>query len=177
MEKFEVNILGCGAAIPIGRHMTTSQLVNVHDKLFMVDCGEGTQTQIWKSGIKLTNMDNIFISHAHGDHFFGLVPLLSSLNLMLGRTKDINVFVPEDLKDILMLMLKELCHIPFNVNINTFMGNSNQKIYEDEEMEIETIPLNTAFRAVVSYLGKSQRNGYSCQRNACHTTFQNVISS
>ena len=86
-------------------------------------------------------MDNIFISHAHGDHFFGLVPLLSSLNLMLGRTKDINVFVPEDLKDILMLMLKELCHIPFNVNINTFMGNSNQKIYEDEEMEIETIPL------------------------------------
>ena len=141
MEKFEVNILGCGAAIPIGRHMTTSQLVNVHDKLFMVDCGEGTQTQIWKSGIKLTNMDNIFISHAHGDHFFGLVPLLSSLNLMLGRTKDINVFVPEDLKDILMLMLKELCHIPFNVNINTFMGNSNQKIYEDEEMEIETIPL------------------------------------
>ena len=96
MEKFEVNILGCGAAIPIGRHMTTSQVVNVHDKLFMVDCGEGTQTQIWKSGIKLTNMDNIFISHAHGDHFFGLVPLLSSLNLMLGRTKDINVFVPED---------------------------------------------------------------------------------
>ena len=49
MEKFEVNILGCGAAIPIGRHMTTSQLVNVHDKLFMVDCGEGTQTQIWMS--------------------------------------------------------------------------------------------------------------------------------
>ena len=91
-----MNILGCGAAIPIGRHMTNSQLVNVHDKLFMVDCGEGTQTQVWKSGIKLTNMDNIFISHAHGDHFFGLVPLLSSLNLMLGRTKDINVFVPED---------------------------------------------------------------------------------
>ena len=60
MEKFEVNILGCGAAIPIGRHMTTSQVVNVHDKLFMVDCGEGIQTQIWKSGIKLTNMDNIF---------------------------------------------------------------------------------------------------------------------
>ena len=52
MEKFEVNILGCGAAIPIGRHMTNSQLVNVHDKLFMVDCGEGTQTQVWKSGIK-----------------------------------------------------------------------------------------------------------------------------
>lgn len=107
-----MNILGCGAAIPIGRHMTTSQLVNVHDKLFLVDCGEGTQ--VWKNGIKLTNMDNIFISHAHGDHFFGLVPLLSSLNLMLGRTKDINVFVPENLKDILMLMLKELCHIPFN---------------------------------------------------------------
>ena len=141
MEKFKVNILGCGAAVPIGRHMTTSQLVNVHDKLFIVDCGEGTQTQVWKSNMKLTNMDNIFISHAHGDHFFGLVPLLSSLNLMLGRTKDINVFVPENLKDILTLMLKELCHIPFNVNINTFTGDSIQKLYEDEEIEIETIPL------------------------------------
>ena len=141
MEKFKVNILGCGAAIPIVRHMTTSQLVNVHDKLFIVDCGEGTQTQVWKSNMKLTNMDNIFISHAHGDHFFGLVPLLSSLNLMLGRTKDINVFVPENLKDILTLMLKELCHIPFNVNINTFTGDSVQKLYEDEEIEIETIPL------------------------------------
>ncbi len=141
MEKFEVNILGCGAAIPIGRHMTTSQLINVHDKLFMVDCGEGTQTQIWKSGIKLTNMDNIFISHAHGDHFFGLVPLLSSLNLMLGRTKDINVFVPEGLKDFLELMLKEFCHIPFNVNICTFTGDSIQKLYEDEKMMVETIPL------------------------------------
>ncbi len=141
MEKFKVNILGCGAAIPIGRHMTTSQLVNVHDKLFIVDCGEGTQTQVWKSNMKLTNMDNIFISHAHGDHFFGLVPLLSSLNLMLGWTKDINVFVPENLKDILTLMLKELCHIPFNVNINTFTGDSVQKLYEDEEIEIETIPL------------------------------------
>ena len=83
MEKFEVNILGCGSAVPTARHMTTAQLVNVHDKLFLVDCGEGTQTQIWKSGIKVTNMNHIFISHAHGDHFFGLVPLVSSLSLML----------------------------------------------------------------------------------------------
>jgi hypothetical protein len=59
MEKFEVNILGCGSAVPTARHMTTAQLVNVHDKLFLVDCGEGTQTQIWKSSIKVTNMNHI----------------------------------------------------------------------------------------------------------------------
>ena len=112
----ELCLLGCGGMMPLPYRKLTSLMARYNGNSILIDCGEGTQTQIWKSGIKLTNMDNIFISHAHGDHFFGLVPLLSSLNLMLGRTKDINVFVPEDLKDILMLMLKELCHIPFNVN-------------------------------------------------------------
>ena len=99
MEKFEVNILGCGSAVPTGQHMTTAQLINIHEKMFLVDCGEGTQTQIWKSGIKVTNMNHIFISHAHGDHFFGLLPLLSSLGLMLGRTEDLEVYIPMSLKE------------------------------------------------------------------------------
>ena len=141
MEKFEVNILGCGSAIPTGKHMTTAQLVNVHDKVFLVDCGEGTQTQIWKSGIKVTYMDNIFISHAHGDHFFGLIPLLSSLSLMLDRKDDINVFIPEGLKDMLALMLKEFCWTPFKVNLFTFDCETVQTLYEDDELVVETIPL------------------------------------
>lgn len=87
MEKFEVNILGCGSAVPTGQHMTTAQLINIHEKMFLVDCGEGTQTQIWKSGIKVTNMNHIFISHAHGDHFFGLLPpsLVTRLNAWQNR--------------------------------------------------------------------------------------------
>ncbi len=66
MEKSEVNILGCGSAVPTAGHMTTAQLVNMHEKVFLVDCGEGSQTQIWKSRLKVTNMNHIFISHAHG---------------------------------------------------------------------------------------------------------------
>ena len=54
-EKFEVTILGCGSAVPVGKHMTTSQLVNIHERQFLIDCGEGTQTQIWKMGIRITN--------------------------------------------------------------------------------------------------------------------------
>lgn len=141
MEKFEVNILGCGSAIPTGKHMTTAQLVNVHDRMFLVDCGEGTQTQIWKSGIKVTNMDHIFISHAHGDHFFGLIPLLSSLSLMLDRKEDINIFVPAGLKEMLELMLKEFCWTPFKVNVLTFDGKTVQTLYEDDVLTVETIPL------------------------------------
>lgn len=142
MEKFEVNILGCGSAVPIARHMTTAQLVNVHDKLFLVDCGEGTQTQIWKSGIKVTNMNHIFISHAHGDHFFGLVPLISSLGLMLDRTSDLHLWLPENLKEPLEKDFKQYCYLPFKLIIHPLDTTKQAVIYEDKEMTVETIPLN-----------------------------------
>lgn len=141
MEKFEVNILGCGAAVPTARHMTTAQLVNIHDKIFLVDCGEGTQTQIWKSGIKVTNMNHIFISHAHGDHFFGLIPLLSSMRLMLERTDAVHVYVPEGLKESLEGLLNTWCNLSFPVIIHTHDGKSRTVLYEDDELTVETIPL------------------------------------
>ena len=141
MEKFEVYILGCGAAVPTARHMTTAQLVNIHDKMFLVDCGEGTQTQIWKSGLKVTNMNHIFISHAHGDHFFGLIPLLSSMRLMLDRTDDVHVYVPENLKDSLASLLRTWCNLTFSVIIHTHDGESRVVLYEDSELTVETIPL------------------------------------
>ena len=141
MERFEVNILGCGAAVPTARHMTTAQLVNIHDKVFLVDCGEGTQTQIWKSGIKVTNMNHILISHAHGDHFFGLIPLLSSMRLMLERTDTVHVYVPEGLKDSLEVLLRTWCNLSFSVIIHTHDGMSRTVLYEDNELSVETIPM------------------------------------
>ena len=141
MGKFEINILGCGAAVPTVRHMTTAQLVNIHDKIFLVDCGEGTQTQIWKSGIKVTNMNHIFISHAHGDHFFGLVPLLSSMRLMLERTSAVHVYIPDGLKESIECMLNTWCNISFPVIIHTHDGKSRIVLYDDDELTVETIPL------------------------------------
>ena len=141
MEKFEVIVLGCGAAVPTGRHMTTSQLVNVHERLFMIDCGEGTQTQIWKMGLRITNLGHIFISHAQGDHFFGLVPMLSSMRLMLGRSEDVHVYIPKDMECILKEVLDAYCKTPFPIVIHTFDGENRIMLYEDNELSIETIPL------------------------------------
>ena len=142
MEKFEVYILGCGSAVPTGRHMTTAQLVNIHEKVFLVDCGEGTQTQIWKSGMKVTNMNHIFISHAHGDHFFGLVPLISSFGLMLDRTADLHLWLPAHLKDPLEKDFEQYCNLPFKLIMHPLDTTKKTVIHEDKEMKVETIPLN-----------------------------------
>ena len=84
MEKFEITILGCGSALPTMKHYNSSQVVNIREKLFMIDCGEGTQRQIRRYKLKFSKLNHIFISHIHGDHFFGLIGLISTLGL-LGR--------------------------------------------------------------------------------------------
>lgn len=141
MEKFEITVLGCGAAIPPGRHMTTSQLLNIHDTQFLIDCGEGTQTQIWKMGLRITNLRHILISHGHGDHFFGLVPLLSSMGLMLGRTEEVHLYIPERMEYLLKAVLEAYCRPPFPIVIHTHGNNGCVTLYEDDEMSVETIPL------------------------------------
>lgn len=142
MSKFELTILGCGSAVPTSRHMTTSQLVNVDDRLFLIDCGEGTQTQIYKYGIKLTNLDAVFISHMHGDHFFGLLPLLSSLGLMLGRTADLHVYIPEDMKEPLEYDLDRYCYLPYKVVLHAVDTTVNTVLFENKVLTVESIPLD-----------------------------------
>ena len=104
MEKFELHILGCGSALPTTRHFPTSQIVNVRDKLFMIDCGEGAQLQFRKSHLKFSRLNHIFISHLHGDHCFGLLGLISTLNL-LGRTAELHIHSPKGLETLLTPML------------------------------------------------------------------------
>jgi len=102
--KFEVTILGCGAALAArGRH-PSSQVVNIRGGLYMVDCGEGTQERIRENHIRLQRLGYIFISHLHGDHYLGLMGLISSLSL-LGREKAITVYGPQGLKEIIELQL------------------------------------------------------------------------
>ncbi|MEO5911806.1 MAG: ribonuclease Z [Pelobium sp.] len=103
--KFEVTILGSSSATPIFHRNPTSQILNINDKLLMIDCGEGTQQQMLRYGIKYHKIDHIFISHLHGDHFFGLIGLISSMHLN-GRTKPLYLFAPPELKEILDLQFK-----------------------------------------------------------------------
>ena len=90
MEKFELHILGCGSALPTTKHVPTSQVLSLRDKLFMIDCGEGTQLQMRKSRLRFSRLGHIFISHLHGDHCFGLMGLISTFSL-LGRTAPLHI--------------------------------------------------------------------------------------
>lgn len=142
MEKFELHILGCGSALPTTRHFPTSQIVNVRDKLFMIDCGEGAQLQFRKSHLKFSRLNHIFISHLHGDHCFGLLGLISTLNL-LGRTAELHIHSPKGLETLLTPMLdffnrqmtyKVLFHDEFDTK-------EPMLIYEDRSLTVTTIPL------------------------------------
>jgi len=141
MEKFELHILGCGSALPTTRHFPSSQVLNVRDKLFMIDCGEGAQLQLRKSRLKFTRLNNIFISHLHGDHCFGLPGLLSTFGL-LGRTADIHIYSPPGLEELMKPILGFFCNnIPFGVFFHEFNTNQSEVIYDDRSVSVITIPL------------------------------------
>ena len=100
MEKFNIHILGCGSALPTTRHQATSQVLNIREKLFMIDCGEGAQVQLRRAKLKFSRLNHIFISHLHSDHCFGLMGLISTFG-MLERTADLHIHAHADLQRLL----------------------------------------------------------------------------
>ena len=141
MEKFELHILGCGSALPTTRHFATSQVVNLRDKLFMIDCGEGAQMQLRKSRLKFSRLNHIFISHLHGDHCFGLMGLISTFGL-LGRTAELHILSPKGLEELLTPMLNFFCHtLAYKVIFHEFDTRQTSVVYEDRSMTVTTIPL------------------------------------
>jgi ribonuclease Z len=141
MEKFEVNILGCGSASPTTRHFPTSQVVNVRDKLYMIDCGEGAQLQMRHSRLKFSRLNHIFISHLHGDHCFGLMGLISTFSL-LGRTAELHVFSPRGLETMLRPQLDFFCNgMSYNVIFHEFDVKHPTVIHEDRTTTVTTIPM------------------------------------
>lgn len=141
MEKFELHILGCGSALPTTRHFPTSQVLNVRDKLFMIDCGEGAQLQFRKSHLKFSRLNHIFISHLHGDHCFGLMGLFCTLNL-LGRTAELHVYSPRGLEGLLTPLLDYFNHTStYRILFHEFETSFATQIYEDRSLTVTTIPL------------------------------------
>ena len=141
MEKFELHILGCGSALPTTRHFPTSQIVNVRDKLFMIYCGEGAQLQFRKSHLKFSRLNHIFISHLHGDHCFGLLGLISTLNL-LGRTAELHIHSPKGLETLLTPMLDFFNRqMTYKILFHEFDTKEPMQIYEDRSLTVTTIPL------------------------------------
>ena len=141
MIELTVTILGCGSAKPTLRHHTSSQIVSHSGKLYMIDCGEGTQTQFLRYGFHPGQLEHIFISHAHGDHCLGLVGLLSSLSLDK-RTTDINLHVPSDFVDILKAQIDFfVTHAEFEIRIHPIDTQEPTLIFSDQHFDVTAFPL------------------------------------
>lgn len=140
--KFEVTILGSSSATPVYNRNPTAQLLNCNEKFYLIDCGEGTQQQLMKFGFKASKIDFVFISHLHGDHYFGLIGLLSSLHLN-GRIKPIKIFAPAALLEILTIQFKySETVIRYPIEFIATEADESRQIFENADMTVETIILN-----------------------------------
>lgn len=141
MQTPSLTILGCFSASPKANAHPTAQLLEIKGHLFLIDCGEGTQVRIRKQKAKFSRINHIFISHLHGDHFFGLIGLISTFGLM-NRKNDLHIYAPKGLKEIILMQLKwSKSYTGFLLHFHELENNSPEVIYEDEKVTVETIPL------------------------------------
>lgn len=137
----KLTILGCYAATPRTFSNPTSQVLEIKNKLFLIDCAEGTQVQLRKSKVKFSKISHIFISHLHGDHFYGLVGLISTF-MLLNRENDLHVFGPKGIKEIILLQLKYSgSYTNYGLFFHELESKESETIFEDDEVVVTTIPL------------------------------------
>lgn len=140
--RFEVTILGSSSATPIYNRNPTSQVLNINERLYLVDCGEGTQQQMLRFDVRGSRIDHIFISHLHGDHYLGLIGFLSSLHLN-GRKKALKLFGPLHLKEIIDLQFKySETVLQYEILFYPTDPKNRQVILDNEDVIVETIPLD-----------------------------------
>ncbi|WP_034039990.1 ribonuclease Z [Wocania ichthyoenteri] len=138
----KLSILGCYSATPRALTNTTSQVLEINNHMFLIDCGEGTQVQLRKHKIKFNRIKHIFISHLHGDHFFGLVGLISTFRL-LTREADLHIYGPKGIKEVITLQMKLAdSWTNYKLIFHELTSKKSELIFEDEKVEVFTIPLN-----------------------------------
>lgn len=138
----ELIILGCHSATPRENYHTTSQLLLIKNHSFLIDCGEGTQIQLRKAKINFSRINHIFISHLHGDHFYGLVGLISSFRL-LGRNNALNIYGPKGIKELIVLQLKASnSWTNYSLIFHELSSLKSEMIFEDKIVSVKTIPLD-----------------------------------
>lgn len=138
----KLHILGCYAATPRTMTNPTAQVLEIKNHMFLIDCGEGTQVQLRKNKIKFSRINHIFISHLHGDHFFGLPGLISTLRL-LGRDKELHIYGPKGIKEAITLLLKlGDSWTNYKLTFHELTSKEPQLVFEDDKLSVETIPLN-----------------------------------
>ena len=138
---FSVTILGSSSALPTSTRFPSAHVLNVHERLFLIDCAEGTQMQLRRYRIKMSKINHIFISHLHGDHTLGLVGLISTLNLN-GKKSDLHIYAHADLEGNLATNLKfYIEELTFKIVFHSIDPTANQVIYDDGKVVVESLPL------------------------------------
>ncbi|WP_163410344.1 ribonuclease Z [Flavobacterium ajazii] len=137
----KLTILGCYAATPRTITNPTSQVLEIKNRLFLIDCGEGTQVQLRKNKIKFSKINHIFISHLHGDHLYGLIGTISTFSL-LGRTTDLHIYGPKGIKELILLQLKLTeSWTTYSLFFHELESKESEVIFEDQKVIVKTIPL------------------------------------
>lgn len=140
--SINLTILGCHSATPRIDAFPTSQYLEINNSHFLIDCGEGTQRQMRKYKVGFSKINHIFISHLHGDHFYGLVGLLATFGI-LNREKELHIYGPKDIKEITLLQLKiSQSHIKYNLIFHELSSKKSKLIFENDKVSVSTIPLN-----------------------------------
>lgn len=137
----KLTVLGCYAATPRTITNPTSQVLEMQNRLFLIDCGEGTQVQLRKNKIKFSKINQIFISHLHGDHCYGLIGLVSTF-MSLGRVNDLHIYGPKGIKQIINLQLRlSNSWTSYKLIFHELTATESEVIFEDDKVVVKTIPL------------------------------------
>ena len=144
--SFKLTILGCSSAIPTIDRNPTAQLLNVNERFFLIDCGEGTQVQLRKFQLSFQRINHIFISHLHGDHYFGLIGLISSMHL-LGRKKDLHIHAHAELKEIIDLqLLASNTELNYPLFFHPIPDIDEGILFEDDNIKVSNIVLDHSIK-------------------------------
>ena len=132
-----VTILGNNSALPAYDRHPTAQVVTLDEHLFLVDCGEGTQLQLSRYKMRRSRINHIFISHLHGDHYFGLIGLITSMGLM-NREHDLHLFAPSPLKDLIDIQLKiAATALPYKLHFHALDGHDDITLIKTDKFEVK----------------------------------------
>jgi len=168
INTFEVTILGCSSASPTPDRHPSSQVVNINDKYILIDCGEGTQNQIFKYHIKFGRISKILISHLHGDHFLGLPGLLSTLSLN-GRTEPLDIIGPPGLQQFLEYFCKvSETHIKFPLHYIETKMDGIQNVYSSDKYDIYSFPIKHRI-ICTGFLIKTKKGLRKINKNVCES--------
>jgi ribonuclease Z len=137
----KLTILGCHSATPRTNTNPTSQVLEIKNHMFLIDCGEGTQVELRRNKVKFSRIKHIFISHLHGDHYFGLVGLISTFGLIT-RDTELHIYAPKGLKEVITLQMKlSDSWTNYPLFFHVLSSKKSELIYEDDKVEVHTIPL------------------------------------